>query len=66
MINSNLIQFLKVYFVSKQCIPDQTPRFDLFFHCLPMSDKKDARLKWVNIYKCICYSMGSDIFAYIS
>ena len=29
---------------------DQTPQHvapDLFFHCLTMSHKKDARLKWV-------------------
>ena len=30
--------------------PDQTPRnaaFDLGFHCLPMSHKKDSELIWV-------------------
>ena len=30
--------------------PDQTPHYgvsDLDLHCLPMSHKKDARLKWV-------------------
>ena len=31
--------------------PDQTPRSaasDLGLHCLPMSQKRDARLIWVN------------------
>ena len=34
--------------------PDQTPRSvasDLGLHCLPMSQKKDARIIWV---KCAC------------
>ena len=38
--------------VSKQCRPDQTPRSaasDFGLHCLPMSQKWDARLIWVNI-----------------
>ena len=32
--------------------PDQTPHFavfDLVLHCLPMSHKRDARLKWVRV-----------------
>ena len=34
--------------------PDQMPCFvasDLVLHCLPMSNKKDARLIWVNMVK---------------
>ena len=30
---------------------DQTPSSDLGLHCLPMSHKKETRLKWVNPYK---------------
>ena len=32
--------------------PDQTPRIaasDLGLHCLPLSNKKDARLIWVKV-----------------
>ena len=53
MLNFNFIQILKVHFVSKQLKkPDQTPHSaasDLVFHCLPMSHKKDASLKWIKI-----------------
>ena len=51
MLNFNFIQILKEQFVSKQCktLSDAVfCGFDLFFHCLPMSHKKEARLKWVN------------------
>ena len=30
--------------------PDQTPRSDLGLHCLPMSQKWDVRLIWVNVH----------------
>ena len=53
MMNLNFIQISKVHFVSNlnSAKPDQTPHSaatDLVFHCLPMSHKKDARLKLVN------------------
>ena len=35
--------------------PDETPRYaasHLGLFCLPMSQKKDARLIWVNDYRC--------------
>ena len=39
------IQILIQYFVSKHCgDTDKMPRSDLGLHCLPMSNKKDARL----------------------
>ena len=31
----------------------QSAASDLFLHCLPMSHKKDARLKWVNSHATI-------------
>ena len=43
---------------------DQMPHFaasDLGQHCLSMSHKKDARLKWVN-NKCIKCSVGGVVF----
>ena len=43
-----IIQILIERSVRKSGDPDQTPRsaaFDLGLHCLPMSNKKEARLK---------------------
>ena len=40
--------------------PDQTPRFvtsDLVLHCLPMSHKKNARLKRVKFYLFLILKM---------
>ena len=48
MVNFNLIQFLKVHFVSKYCKPDQTTRNAasiLVFLCLPNTHKKDAAVR---------------------
>ena len=42
-MGSNFIQILKVHSVNS-AEPDQT----LVLRCLPMSHKKEARLKWVN------------------
>ena len=51
MVNSNRI-FFKNYIVKANSVkPDQTPgsaASDLVFQCLPMSHKKDVRLKRVN------------------
>ena len=49
MVNFNLSQFLKVHFVSKECKTCVLRCLSFFFHCLRMSHKKDARLKWVKI-----------------
>ena len=43
------IQILKDTSVTNSGEPGQTPRFaasDLVLHCLPMSNKKDAKLIW--------------------
>ena len=42
--------------------PGQTPHFvasDLVFHCLLMSHKKDARLKWVKTIGMLCLAVFS-------
>ena len=55
----NSIQILKLHSVSRY--PDQTPHIaasDLVLHCLLMSRKKDARLKWVN--NTNCYMTGEN------
>ena len=49
------ISFLIEITVSKQCSPDQTPRFvasDLGLHCLPRSQKWDVRHEWFNFTQC--------------
>ena len=46
------MQILKNILQANSGEPDQTPRFaasDLVLHCLPMSHKENARLKWVNV-----------------
>ena len=45
---------------------------DLALHCLPISDKKEAMLIWVNIsdfstymlYRCVMYQNGLNIHLY--
>ena len=40
-------------FIANSGAPDQTPRYaasDLGLRMLPMSHKKDARLKWVKMF----------------
>ena len=48
--------------------PDQTPcsaASDLGLHCLPMSQKWDARLMWVKVFglKIICYHKTIDSYS---
>ena len=60
------IQILKKLLFANSGEPDQTPRFaasDLVLHCLPLSHKKDARLKWV---KPNVISHSSQLDLYIS
>ena len=48
------MQILIEFYVSKQWEPDltmQSAASGLGFHCLPMSHKKDASLKWVNMFQ---------------
>ena len=50
MVNFNFIRILKVHLCANSAKPDQMPQSaasDLVFHCLPMSHKKEAGLKWV-------------------
>ena len=56
MVVFNFIQIVIKSYVSKKLSPDQTPHSaasGLGLHCLPMSHKKDATLKWVNLQAVI-------------
>ena len=46
---SFLFYFEWIFLVATNEDSDQTPRSDLGLHCLPMSQKWDARLIWVKI-----------------
>ena len=65
MIFLIFIQILTERSASKQWRPDQTPHSavsGLGLHFLPMSHKKDTRLKWVNIQSQILYRSADIIF----
>ena len=52
-MNFDFIQILKYILEAKSEHSDRVPHSaasDLGLHCLPMSHKKDARLKWINSY----------------
>ena len=52
-IFSLLFHFSMKIFSANRIAPDGTPRFaasHLGLFCLPMSNKKDASLKWVKVY----------------
>ena len=48
--------------------PDQTPSsavFDLGLHCLPMSQKWNSRLMWINASFCRTKGTQLDFFVFV-